>query len=309
MNTPVLRLRASGCLALIVLLTGPVWAQNTQPGSAPLTQAAAPSAHAIESIWPDGKMPVHGAKDPEGERPPAGDNVRRLINVSRPTLEVFLAPKPTPGASPAPAVIVLPGGGYQKLSYDKEGTEVAAWLNAQGFTALVLKYRVPDNRPGAFQDIQRSLRLARSRAGEWNIDPTRLGVLGFSAGGHLAARASTAFEQSSYAALDDIDRQADRPDFAILVYPAFLDTSAGSLAPEIPLSGRIPPTLIIHSLDDKSFIASSRVYDAALTAAGIPHDYEVYATGGHGYGLRSAKAARAWPARALLWLREKNILK
>ncbi len=136
-------------------------------------------------------MPGRGAKEPEGDMPSKGDNVRRITNVSRPTLTVFPAPKKD---APAPAMTVCPGGGYSDVVSDKEGTEIAAWLNSAGISALVLKYRVPHNRGGALQDIQRALSLARAHAAEWNIDPKRLGVIGFSAGGNLAAKASTRFD-------------------------------------------------------------------------------------------------------------------
>lgn len=174
-------------------------------------------AGAVVDVWPEGKMTGRGAKEPEADRPPKGDNVRRITNVSRPTLTVFPAPK---AGAAAPAIIVCPGGGYSYVVYDKEGTEVAAWLNSVGITALVLKYRVPNNRAGALQDVQRALSLARARADQWNIDPKRLGVMGFSAGGNLAAKASTLFDQRAYTAVDAVDGQSSRPDFAVLVYPA-----------------------------------------------------------------------------------------
>src|SRR5829696_1014992 len=138
----------------------------------------AKAAATTVDVWPERKMPGRRAREPEGESPSKGDNVRRITNVSRPTLTVFPAPKT---GVPAPAVIISPGGGYSYVVYDKEGTEVAAWLNSVGVTALVLKYRVPNNREGALQDVQRALSLARAHASGWNVDSKRLGVLGFSA--------------------------------------------------------------------------------------------------------------------------------
>lgn len=260
---------------------------------------------ATVDVWPEGKMPGRGAKEPEADRPPKGDNVRRITNVSRPTLTVFPAPKT---AAPAPAVIVCPGGGYSYVVYDKEGTDVAAWLNSNGITALVLKYRVPNNREGALQDVQRALSLARTRAAEWNIDTKRLGVMGFSAGGNLAAKASTLFDQRAYTAVDAVDQQSSRPDFAVLVYPAYLEKE-GRVSPDLNLKANIPPTLIVTTEDDKTFVNGSKLYHAALDEAKAPNEFLLYPTGGHGYGLRSEKDVRVWPQAALVWLHKIGILK
>lgn len=253
-------------------------------------------------VWPEGRMPGRGASEPEGERP-SKDQFHRITNISRPTLTVFPAPK-----KGAPAVIVSPGGGYNYVVYDKEGTEVAAWLNSNGITALVLKYRTPKNREGALQDIQRALSLARAHAKEWNVDPKRLGVIGFSAGGNLSAKASTLFEQRSYTAVDAVDRKSCRPDFAVLVYPAYLEQD-GQVAPDLNLKAKIPPTLIVSTEDDQISAGGSKVYHAALDAAKVPNELLLYPTGGHGYGLRSERDVRVWPQAALDWLRKVRILK
>jgi acetyl esterase/lipase len=254
-------------------------------------------------IWPLGKLPGVGAKEPESDMPDRGDGVRRITNISRPTLEIFPAAKKS-----APAVIVSAGGGYSYLTYNKEGTEVAKWLNANGITALVLKYRAPNNRAGALQDVQRAIRLARASAKQWNVDPKHLGVMGFSAGGHASARASTDFDNVSYTAIDDTDKKSSRPDFAMLIYPAYLEKE-GKIAAELNLKAKIPPTLIVSTEDDKSFVLGSKVYHAALDDAKIANKFLLYPTGGHGYGLRSDKAVKAWPEDALAWLREMKILK
>ena len=191
--------------------------------------------------------------------------------------------------------------------FDKEGTEIASWLNSAGISALVLKYRSPNNREGALQDIQRALSLTRARAGEWNIDPKRLGAMGFSAGGNLAAKASTRFDERAYPAIDAVDQQSCRPDFAVLVYPAYLDDKNGGVAPDLNLKANIPPTLIIHSEDDKTHVVGSKLYNAALEQAKIAHEFKLYVTGGHGYGLRCAKEAAAWPDFALEWFRKIGI--
>ena len=243
-------------------------------------------------------MPGYGAREPEAERP-SKDAFHRITNVSRPTVALFPAPKKE---RPAPAMIVCPGGGYGYVVIDKEGSEIAAWLNAHGISALVLKYRNPNNRAGALQDVQRALSLARARASEWNLDPRRIGVIGFSAGGHLAARASTQFGERAYPALDAVDQQSCRPDFAVLVYPAYLDGKNGHVTSDLNLKAQIPPTLIVHSEDDKTFAPGSKLYDAALTEAKLPHEFKLYPTGGHGYGLHCMLDARAWPDDAMAWL-------
>lgn len=265
--------------------------------------AAVPSA--VIDVWPAGAMPGHGAGGPERKMPSHGDNAERITDISQPTLSLCLLPRRD---GPMPAMIVCPGGGYQYVVYDKEGTEIAAWLNSIGIEALVLKYRVPNNREGAFQDAQRAISLARAHAAEWNIDPKRLGVIGFSAGGNLAAKASTLFDERSYPAIDETDRISCRPDFVVLVYPAYLENKAGQVSPELNLRAQIPPTLIIHNEDDKSFVQGSKLYHAALDAARIPNTMILYGTGGHGYGLRSDKDVRAWPQAAANWLQKQGIL-
>jgi acetyl esterase/lipase len=265
---------------------------------------AADTPLAIVDVWPEGKMPGSGASAAEADLPSKGDKFRRITNVSRPTLTVLPAAKTD--AAP-PAMIVCPGGGYSYVVHDKEGTEIAAWLNSAGITALVLKYRVPNNRAGALQDLQRALSLARARAAEWNLDPQRLGVIGFSAGGNLAAKASTQFDPRAYAPLDAVDRHSCRPNFAVLIYPAYLDDQNGHVSPDLNLKANIPPTLIVHSEDDKSFVAGSKLYDAALKEAKVTHEFLLYRTGGHGYGLHCTRDARAWPEDTLRWLHKAGI--
>lgn len=252
-------------------------------------------------VWPEGKMPGEAATEPEAEVL-RNDGFTRITNVSRPTLTVF--PATRPDGKWAPAVIICPGGGYHYTVIDKEGSEIAAWLNSAGITALVLKYRTPKNREGALQDLQRSIRLVRARATEWAIDPDRLGVMGFSAGGHVAARVNSLFDTSAYASIDEVDQESARPDFTILVYPAYLDDGKGSVSPELNVKAKIPPTLIVHTEDDKNHVTGSRIYHEALNAAKVPHDIKIYPTGGHGYGLHCEGDARAWPGDALKWLRE-----
>lgn len=250
-------------------------------------------------------MPGMGAQQPETEVP-RNDAFHRITHVSRPTLRLF--PVAGKDARPAPALIVCPGGGYSYVVVDKEGSEIASWLNSAGITALVLKYRVPDNREGALQDVQRAISLTRARAAEWHLDPKRVGVIGFSAGGHLAALASTRFEERTYAPIDGVDAQSCRPDFAVLVYPAYLDDQHGHVSPDLSITGGIPPTLIVHSEDDKPHVPGSRLYAAALEGAKVAHEFKLYPTGGHGYGLHCEQAAHAWPEDALGWLRKNGVL-
>lgn len=287
-NNPYRYLLCYG-LALIVA-AGATWAQSSSLAD----------ERKVVDVWPVGKMPGRGSGEPESDVPAKGDGVRRITNISRPTLTVFPARRSV--RSPALAVIVCPGGGYNYLVYDKEGTAIASWLNANGISAFVLKYRVPDNREAAMQDIQRALCLVRARAAEWNVDPLRLGVMGFSAGGNLVARASTRFTERTYPVVDSLDDRSCRPDFAVLVYPAYLDDSAGHVAPDLKPSADTPPTFIIHSKDDKNFVAGSELYASALAQAGVLYEFKLYVIGGHGYGLRAAGEARAWPTDTLEWL-------
>ncbi|MBX7170990.1 MAG: alpha/beta hydrolase [Pyrinomonadaceae bacterium] len=256
----------------------------------------------VIDVWTEGKMPGDAASEPEADMPEKGDGVQRITNISHSTLSIFPAKNQN-----APAVIICPGGGYNYVTYNKEGVEVAEWLNSLGITALVLKYRTPKNRDGAFQDLQRALSLTRINAKKWNVNPKKIGVIGFSAGGHLAAKASNLFDSRSYSPMDAIDKTSCRPDFVILVYPAYLEKE-GKIASELNLKAKIPLTLIVHNEDDKTFILGTKIYEAALTEGKIKHTFLFYQTGGHGYGLRSDKEAGRWTKDAAEWL-QKNIIK
>jgi acetyl esterase/lipase len=293
-----MKFKSIRCCSTILLLA---WTACAQDNLSALKPAA------VVDVWPEGKMPGRGVKAAEGDYLKAGEtkprtDAKRITNVSRPTLTLFPAAKMN-----APAMIVCPGGGYSYVVVDKEGSEIAAWLNSNGISAAVLKYRAPHNRDGALQDVQRALSLARTRAGEWNMNPKRLGVIGFSAGGNLAARASAPFGERSYPAIDDADKQSCRPDFAVLVYPAYLDDKNGHVATNLNLQANIPPTLIVHSEDDKTFVPGSKLYDDALDAAKVPHEFKLYSTGGHGYGLHCEREAKTWPDYALDWIRKNGV--
>ncbi len=255
----------------------------------------------IIDVWAEGKMPGKGASEAEADMSAKPDGVQRITNISRPTLSLFPAKKKN-----APAVIICPGGGYNYVTYNKEGVEVAEWLNSLGITALVLKYRTPKNRDGAFQDLQRAISLVRANSKTFNINPKKIGVIGFSAGGHLAAKASNLFETRSYSPIDSVDKQSSRPDFVILVYPAYLERE-GKIAAELNLKAKISNTLIVHNEDDKNFILGSKIYESALTEAKIKHKFLLYQTGGHGYGLRSDKEAKVWTKDTAEWFKREKI--
>ena len=242
-----------------------------------------------------------------------GKRVSRIGNVSRPTLTVC---RPPHDKDTGAAVVVCPGGGYNILALDLEGAEVCDWLNSVGVTGILLKYRVPARKgqeryQAPLQDAQRALSLARAHASEWNLDPKRLGIMGFSAGGHLSAVASTRFNQRAYEPVDDADQLSCRPDFAMLIYPAYLAIKEhlDTLAPELTVTSNTPPTLLIQTEDDGVHVENSLVYYLALKNAHVPAEMHLFSQGGHGYGLRpSGKPVTTWPRLAEGWLRSREII-
>jgi acetyl esterase/lipase len=255
----------------------------------------------VVQVWPEGKVPLKTSDEPEKVNP-SKDDIVRITNVNEPTLTVFPAKD---AGKPNPAVMVCPGGGYGILAWNHEGTEMAEWLNGQGISAFVLKYRVPGNqRDAALCDAQRALGLIRSQAKAFNIDPARLGIMGFSAGGHLSARTSTNFGKRFYEPFDEIDAHSCRPDFSLIIYPAYLFQKGGlDLAPEITVTKDTPPAFILQAEDDKPYVDSSLAYFIALKAAGVPAELHLFPDGGHGYGLRKrGKSTDAWGGLAEVWL-------
>lgn len=228
------------------------------------------------------------------------DNIIRYSEVTNPAIEVW---RPEHPGKNMPAVIVCPGGGYKILAYDLEGTEIAAWLNKIGFTAFVLQYRIPDKKEGALQDAQRAIRLVKDNAQKWNIDPEKIGIMGFSAGGSLSARASTLFNKKTYAPVDKTDSLSCRPSFTMLIYPAYLDQGPNlTLTPELKLSKDIPPMYIFQTADDQ-YGNSALVMAGALRDNKTPVELHLLPKGGHGYGLRSgSEAGQTWPLLAEKWL-------
>lgn len=255
-------------------------------------------------LWPKEYLGEKGQSKGELE-PSKGDNIARLTNVSIPSMTVY---KANSGEVPAPAVMVCPGGGYHILAMDLEGTEIANWLNSQGITAIVLKYRVPDNREGAFEDAQRAMSIIRSRSQEFNIDPDRIGVIGFSAGGNLSARLCTNYAKKSYKPVDQIDMVNCRPDFAMLVYPHLLGKD-GQLQKALNVTSQTPRTILIHAQDDWVKPESSIYYFLALKNAKVPAELHIFPSGGHGYGLRPTEhAVSGWPEICNTWLRKIKIV-
>lgn len=263
-----------------------------------------PEAETIQ-LWPKGHLGETG-KPAQVVMPSEGDNITRLTDVIDPSITVY---KPAATQAPTAAVLVCPGGGYNILAIDLEGTEIAEWLNSIGITAVVLKYRVPDNRSGAFEDVQRAMALIRHHAADWNIDPDRVGVIGFSAGGNLAARLSTNFQVRSYDPLDEVDQLSCRPDFAMLIYP-YLLAKDGKVADNLPVSSDTPRTILIHAQDDWVKAESSILYYLALKQANVPSELHVFPSGGHGYGLRPSKhAVSCWPKLCEVWLQKTGVIK
>lgn len=244
----------------------------------------------------------------------SGKPLIRLGNVSKPTITLY---KPPVDKDTGASVIVCPGGGYGILALDLEGSEICEWLNSVGVTGILLKYRVPvrkglERYTAPLQDAQRTLGIVRHRAKEWNLDPTRIGILGFSAGGHLCAAASTNFETRTYPPIDDADQESCRPDFTVLVYPAYLTTKDDltKLAPEIKVAANTPPAFIVMTQDDPIKVENALFYGLALKNVKVRAELHIYPTGGHGYGLRpSANDVTHWPERLAEWMKTQGFLK
>lgn len=267
----------------------------------------------VLQLWPDGAPGETGQIPPEEAITSGEPAVTRIHNVSDPTIQLHLASK---GKANGCAVVVCPGGAYNILAYDKEGTEVADWLNSLGVTAVVLKYRVPRRdkqqpHTAPLQDVQRAIRMTRASAESWQIDPDRIGVLGFSAGGHLTVMAGTHWGEKTYEAIDEADRSSCRPDFLVPIYPAYLGDpdDPDRLSPLVNVTKDMPPTFIAITYDDKDRAIFAALLFVALKKAGIPAELHVYAKGGHGYGLRpSDNPVSNWPKRCEAWLRVSGFL-
>jgi acetyl esterase/lipase len=296
-------------------------------GSAPgETMGWQPAAgHTQVAIWPGtapDAQPVPGPETvTESKELLAGKPTTAVTNVTRPTLTVY---EPT-GKNTGAAVVVIPGGGFQILAIDLEGTEVCDWLTSRGITCVLLKYRVPsepydwkcDCRPHnlsisvpSLQDVQRTVKLVRFHSAEWHVDPHKVGVLGFSAGGFLVAEISTNFERRLYSPVDAADKESARPDFAMPIYPGHLATASDTLNPNISVSSKTPPTFLVQAEDDYvDGVKQSMVYYNALAKAHVPAEMHLYTHGGHAFGLRRTNLPiTGWPELAEAWLRAIGII-
>lgn len=269
--------------------------------------------HIQISIWPGAAPDAQPATGPEYTsigKAPDGSLWTAVNKVSQPTMTVY----PPKGKNTGMAVVVFPGGGYNQLAIDLEGTEICEWLNSIGITAVLSKYRVPSRETGpygesrrALEDAQRTLSLVRHHAGEWHIDPRKIGVIGFSAGGGIVSMISTHFDKRSYPAMDAADQVSCRPDFAIACYPGHCwnDDEGFKLNPDVTVTSNTPPTFIVQAEDDHvDGVEQSLVYYIGLKQARVPVELHLYAQGGHGFGLRPSKypVATEWPRLAEKWL-------
>lgn len=304
-----LRMRTVPCFfALTLFLAFPdaLRAQQAEPQPIPLWPGTAPGEKG--DIGPE-----HDTTKPDPKVTP-DKYIIRLGDVTRPTITVF---RPAPDKETGTAIVVCPGGAYSILAYDLEGTEVCKWLNSVGVTGVLLKYRVPvrkglEKHTAALQDAQRAIGVVRHRAGEWGIKGERIGILGFSAGGHLAAAAGNNFSDRTYPPVDDSDKESCRPDFTVLIYPAYLASKEdpSKTAPELKVTARTPPAFVAMTEDDPVGVEGAFTYVLACKKAKVPAEIHVYAKGGHGYGLRpSPNPVSAWPARAAEWMQNQGYLK
>ena len=257
----------------------------------------------IIMLWPkDGvSQDATGMGTPKPDR---GDGHIRLTDITRPSMRYF--PVSTT-KTPSPAVILCPGGGYNYVVTTKMES-IAKWLNQHGVSAFILRYRVPKKRKDAFEDIQRAVRIVRSRASEWNIDSSRIGVMGSSAGGHLSARVSTGFDIQTYEKVDKHDGVSCKPDFTVLLYPAYMNKGK-ELSKDFTVSSKISPTLIVTAKDDKGFFPGSPIYANALKEAGASVRTHFFDKGGHGFTLRPKEhPLSSWPELFLQWLKDIRVL-
>ena len=277
---------------------------------------AEPKPTQVLDLWPETAPGEKGDIGEEYLRPPkAGDRkpVHRYTNVTEPTLSFYPAPS---DSNTGATVIVCPGGGYSILAWDLEGIEVCEWLNSIGVNGVLLKYRVPrrKDRPkhdAPLQDVQRAFGLVRQKAKAWKLDANRIGVLGFSAGGHLSATASTNYSERVYKRIDAADDLPCRPDFTVLVYPAYLVDNATKtkLEPEFTIDKNTPPAFLVHAGNDRIPAEGSIQYYLALRKAGVEAELHIHPLGGHGFGLRKTEfPIHKWPHRCGEWMKSIGLL-
>lgn len=287
---------AAVCLVFLILCCVSFW------GTVSLANAGEETANNTMMLWPKDAA-GQGAEGMGRPKPDRGDGHIRLTDVTTPSLRYFPAPATK---QHGPAVILCPGGGYNHLVTTKM-TPIAEWLNSHGISAFILIYRVPKKRKDAFEDIQRAVRIVRARASELNIDPTRIGVMGSSAGGHLAARVSTGFDSKTYQELDKLDGVSCKPDFTVLLYPAYMNKGK-ELSEDFTVSNELSPTLIVTAKDD-GFFPGSQIFADALKEAGASIRVHFFEKGGHGFSLRPNEyPLSTWPDLCLQWLRDKDVI-
>jgi acetyl esterase/lipase len=280
-----------------------------------LSAATLAQAQQTIPIWPNG-APDHQIDGPPKDitlptdRLVKGKPLAHLTNIGNPTLALYKPAKNNTGA----AVVVFPGGGYRILAYDLEGTEVCTWLNSIGVTCVLAQYRVPytdrfPENPADLEDAQQAMRITRAHAAEWHIDPQRIGILGFSAGGHLAAVLSN--HANFQRPAEPVNQTDARPNFTILIYPAYLTDAPAlnTLTHGIDPTTNTPPTFLLQAEDDPVHVENVLVYFRALKDLKVPAELHVFAQGGHGYGLRPTDLpVTHWPTLVTTWLRTIHVL-
>lgn len=294
-------------LSILVVLISSVRGLAAEPHTIPLWPGKVPGEIVV--------LPAEANLSKPNDELIAGRPVIRLGNISSPSITIY---RPDSAKDTGAAVLVCPGGGYYILAMDLEGTEVCEWLNSIGVTGILLKYRVPlgagkHPKTAPLQDAQRALSLVRHQAREFGVNPNRIGVLGFSAGGHLAANLSNNHGTRTYATVDAADQVSCRPDFCVLIYPGGLtdENKDNAVAPEMSVTGvKTPPTFIAMTEDDHARVENAIFYYLALKDARVPAEMHLYPDGGHGYGLRrTAKNVTSWPDRAADWMKVSGWLK
>ena len=299
-----------GCCLLACLL--PMLAADDQPLVLDVWPGKVPDDVGVAGEEKYIELKVDGKPYQVGGKP-----TKWLTNVTKPTITVY---RPAKEKDTSVAMIICPGGGYHNLGWDIEGEEVAAWLNSNGITGVLLKYRCPrrqgdvQGQPpiGPLKDAQRAVSLVRSKAKEWGIDPQKIGMVGFSAGGHLAGATAMNDDRRSYEPIDDVDKISCRPDFAIMLYSGYLKPKdRDEVSADMRVSPRTPPILLVHATDDKiSDVDNSVMLYLALKRAGAPVEMHLYASGGHGFAVRKVgHPCDTWTDRCTDWLRALKILK
>lgn len=295
-----------------------LWLQGSEGNSFPQEVASLmPAPDLVYNLWPATPPGDESVQLTAEEWSPGNDNppIIRVSHVAIPTLSLYKAKNPN-----GTCVVIFPGGGYNILAYNHEGTEVAQWLNGLGITAVVVKYRVPrrDGRPKhlpAFQDAQRAMRMTRSFASEWGIDANKIGVLGFSAGGHLVVMTATHYDEVTYSPIDQFDSLSCRPDFLIPIYPAYMMENEKEMQASVPLADEVtinantPPAFLSVTDDDVNRAAASARFYLKMREANVPCELHIFVKGGHGYGLRQDRGPAArWDISCEAWLKAMNLL-